>query len=60
MKRGPDAFGGAIGASLPLLLAVAIGGQVGSLMAVKVLPKRWIRWLTAALVFVVGVRLLAG
>ena len=60
LKQGPGAFGGALGAALPLLIAVAIGGQVGSLMAVKVLPKRWIRWLTAALVFVVGARLLAG
>nr|WP_298927361.1 sulfite exporter TauE/SafE family protein [uncultured Erythrobacter sp.] len=59
IKQGPGAFGGAIGAALPLLIAVAIGGQIGSLMAVKVLPGRWIRWLTAALVLVVGVRLLA-
>ncbi|MCK0128573.1 sulfite exporter TauE/SafE family protein [Erythrobacter sp. F6033] len=58
IKQGPGAFGGAIGAALPLLIAVAIGGQIGSLMAVKVLPKRWIRWLTAALVLVVGARLL--
>ncbi|MDA9918610.1 sulfite exporter TauE/SafE family protein [Erythrobacter sp.] len=58
LKQGPGAFAGAIGAALPLLIAVAIGGQIGSMMAVKVLPKRWIRWLTAALVLVVGVRLL--
>ncbi|GMN01682.1 sulfite exporter TauE/SafE family protein [Erythrobacter sp. MTPC3] len=58
LKQGPGAFAGAIGAALPLLIAVAIGGQIGSLMAVRVLPKRWIRWLTAALVLVVGARLL--
>lgn len=58
LKQGPGAFGGAVGAALPLILAVAIGGQVGSLMAVKVLPKRWIRWLTAALISLVGLRLL--
>ncbi|WP_298465957.1 sulfite exporter TauE/SafE family protein [uncultured Erythrobacter sp.] len=58
LKHGPGAFGGAVGAALPLILAVAIGGQVGSLMAVKVLPKRWIRWLTAALISLVGLRLL--
>ncbi len=58
LKQGPGTFGGAIGAALPLILAVAIGGQVGSMMAVKFLPKRWIRWLTAALVTIVGVRLL--
>jgi len=57
-KQGPGALGGVVGAALPLLIAVAIGGQIGSLMAIKVLPKRWIRWLTAALVVVVGVRLL--
>lgn len=60
LKHGPWALGGALGAALPLLIAVAIGGQIGSMMAVRILPKRWIRWLTAALVFVVGVRLLAG
>lgn len=60
LKHGYGAFGGAIGAALPLILAVAIGGQIGSLMAVKVLPKRWIRWVTAALVAAVGVRLLLG
>lgn len=57
-KQGPGVFAGAIGASLPLLVAVAIGGQIGSLLALKVLPLRWIRWLTAALVLFVGLRLL--
>ncbi len=59
-KHGPDMFGQALGVALPLLIAVVIGGQVGSLMAVRLLPTQWIRWLTAALVLVVGVRLLAG
>ena len=58
VKNGPGAFATAIGASLPLLIAVVIGGQIGSLLAVRVLPVRWIRWLTALLVMVVGVRLL--
>jgi len=60
LKQGSGALAGAIGAALPLLLAVAIGGQIGSLLAVKVLPRRWIRWLTAALVAIVGGRLLIG
>jgi len=60
VKSGPDLFGQAIGAALPLLIAVVIGGQVGSLMATRVLPPQWIRWLTALLVLVVGVRLLVG
>jgi uncharacterized membrane protein YfcA len=58
LKRGPDAFGAAISGSLPLLLAVAIGGQIGSLLAIKYLPQRAIRWMTAALVIWVGGRLL--
>jgi uncharacterized membrane protein YfcA len=60
VKNGPALFGQAIGAALPLLLAVVIGGQVGSLMASRLLPQQWIRWLTALLVLVVGVRLLVG
>lgn len=60
LKNGPELFGTAIGAALPLLVAVVIGGQIGSLMAARLLPPQWIRWLTALLVLVVGVRLLAG
>lgn len=60
LKNGPGLFGAAIGAALPLLIAVVIGGQVGSLLAARLLPPKWIRWLTALLVLVVGVRLLAG
>ena len=59
-KNGPAMFGAAMAEALPLLLAVVVGGQIGSLMAVRVLPLKWIRWLTAALVFVVGARLLLG
>jgi len=57
-KNGPAMFGGVMIESLPLLLAVVVGGQIGSLMAVRVFPVKWIRWLTSALVFVVGARLL--
>lgn len=60
LKNGPGLFGAAIGAALPLLIAVVIGGQVGSLLAARLLPPKWIRWLTALLVLVVGVRLLVG
>lgn len=59
-KHGPAMFGGAMVEALPLLIAVVVGGQIGSLMAVRFLPLRWIRWLTAALVTIVGVRLLFG
>jgi uncharacterized protein len=58
VKNGPGLFGQALGAALPLLVAVVIGGQIGSLLAARLLPPQWIRWLTAALVLVVGVRLL--
>lgn len=60
LKNGPAMFGAAMVDALPLLLAVVIGGQIGSLMAVRWLPVRWIRWLTAVLVGVVGARLLLG
>lgn len=58
LKQGPAAIGGAVGAALPLLLAVAVGGQVGSLLALRFLPVRWVRWFTALLVIAVGVRVL--
>lgn len=60
LKTGPNAFGGAIYGGLGLLVAVAVGGQIGSLLAIKYLPQRLIRWLTAALVIWVGARLLLG
>ena len=59
-KAGPSMFGAAMYEALPLLIAVVIGGQIGSLMAVKFLPPKWIRWLTALLISLVGARLLFG
>lgn len=60
LKSGPDRLASAVSLGLPLLLAVAVGGQIGSLMAARLLPTRWIRWLTAALSLWVGARLLLG
>lgn len=60
LKGGPDRLASAVTLGLPLLIAVAVGGQIGSLMAARLLPPRWIRWLTAALTAWVGARLLAG
>lgn len=60
LKGGPDRIASAVTLGLPLLLAVAVGGQIGSLLAAKLLPPKWIRWLTAALTLWVGARLLLG
>lgn len=57
-KAGPARFAEALGHGLPLLLAVVIGGQIGSLMALRYLPERVIRWLTAALTIWAGSQLL--
>jgi uncharacterized membrane protein YfcA len=60
IKNGPERFGEAIALGLPLLIAVVVGGQIGSLLAVRYLPRNAIRWLTAALTIYVGARLLLG
>ena len=57
LKGGEGRFEAAIGFGLPLLVAVAIGGQIGSYLVVRFLPQRWIRWITAGLTLFVGVRL---
>lgn len=58
IKHGPQRLGEAVALGLPLLFAVVVGGQAGSLMAVRLLPQTAIRWLTAALTIYVGARLL--
>lgn len=58
LKGGVDRLASAVSLGLPLSIAVAIGGQIGSLLAARLLPPKWIRWLTAALTLWVGVRLL--
>lgn len=60
LKGGADRLATAVTLGLPLLLAVAFGGQIGSLLAARLLPPKWIRWLTAALTAWVGARLLLG
>lgn len=60
LKGGGDRLASAVTLGLPLLVAVAIGGQIGSLLAVRVLDPKMIRWLTAALTLWVGGRLLLG
>lgn len=58
LKGGEGRLLAAIDFGLPLIVAVAIGGQIGSLLALKYLPARWIRRGTAALTAWVGLRLL--
>lgn len=58
LKGGGDRIASAVTLGLPLLIAVAVGGQIGSLLAARLLPPAWIRWLTAALTLWVGARLL--
>lgn len=57
-KSGPETFSEALSGALPLLIAVVIGGQLGSLLALRFLSERVIRWLTAALTIWAGSRLL--
>lgn len=59
-KNGSAVFGEALSGALPLLVAVVLGGQLGSLLALRFLPERVIRWLTAALTIWAGSRLLIG
>ena len=60
LKGGAGRLGAAVDFGLPLIVAVAIGGQIGSWIALKKLPPKWIRWGTAVLVAWVGVRLLTA
>jgi len=59
-KSGVDQFSAALGSALPLLIAVVVGGQIGSYLALRFLPTQVIRWLTALLTGWVGLRLLLG
>src|SRR3546814_19081437 len=46
LKNWPEVFGPAIGGGLPLLVAVAVGGQLGRLVAVRFLPHRMTTFVT--------------
>ena len=59
-KSGFAMLGAAATTGLPLMIAVVIGGQIGSLFAVRLFKPQLIAWLTAALTIVVGARLLLG
>jgi uncharacterized protein len=57
-KNGPEKFGEALSGALLLLIAVVVGGQIGSMMAIRWLPEKVIRWVTAALTIWAGTQLL--
>ncbi|GAB5347767.1 sulfite exporter TauE/SafE family protein [Alteriqipengyuania sp. 357] len=59
-KNGLEMLGAAAQTSLPLMIAVVIGGQIGSLFAVRLFRPQLIARLTAALTIVVGARLVLG
>jgi uncharacterized protein len=58
MKAGPEALYGPLVTYWPLLIAVLIGGQLGSHLGIKVLPARILRSLTALLVSYVALTML--
>ena len=57
-KAGPERFVETLSYGIWLLVAVVIGGQLGSVLALRILPERVIRWLTAALTIWAGSQLL--
>jgi uncharacterized protein len=58
VKAGPASFAGPLATYWPLLIAVLLGGQIGSHLGAKILPERILRSLTALLVGYVAVTLL--
>ena len=58
LKAGPERFGETLASGVLLLIAVVIGGQIGSVLSLRILPERVIRWLTAALTIWAGSQLL--
>ena len=57
-KGGVLLLNAAVSGGFVLLVTVAVGGQIGSLISIRFLPQKVIRWTTAFLVFIVGFRLL--
>ena len=60
VKNDMEHFGYAAEIALPLLVGVLIGGQIGSMLAVRYLPMNWIRGGTGVLTLYVGARILTS
>jgi uncharacterized membrane protein YfcA len=58
IKAGPQSLAGPVLEFWPLLLAVFVGGQLGSMLGMRVLTPRLLRILTALLVGYAAIRLL--
>jgi uncharacterized protein len=58
VKGGPSAFAGPLSEYWPLIIAVFIGGQIGSHIGLKLFSQRLLRSMTAVLVSYVAIRLL--
>jgi hypothetical protein len=58
LKGGIDAFVEPAATFWPLLLAVLVGGQLGSALGIKLFSPAWLRRVTAILVGYAAVRLL--
>jgi uncharacterized membrane protein YfcA len=58
VKAGPGVFGGVLDSYWPLMIAVFIGGQFGSMLGLRFFTPRILRMMTALLVGYVAVRLL--
>jgi uncharacterized membrane protein YfcA len=58
LKGGVEAFAEPAALFWPLLLAVVVGGQIGSTFGIKLLSPDWLRRLTAILVGYAAIRLI--
>jgi uncharacterized protein len=59
LKGGPQAFTEPAATFWPLLLAVLVGGQLGSMLGIKLFSPVWLRRVTAVLVGYAAIRLLS-
>ena len=58
VKGGIETIADAAALGWPLMAAVVVGGHVGTLLAIKVLPLQYLRRVTAVLTIYVGLKLL--